>query len=90
MFDMLTSMKQAKPNDLVMLKHITKSDGYIIDPRTQLYFQKINDDNETIRVSIQPDDYKPINISLRSVRQIMTPAGLFIYKADPRDIVYGN
>jgi hypothetical protein len=90
MFDMITLIKQAKPNDIVTLKSVTKADSYIIDHMTRLYFQKINDDEETVRVSILQDDFKPINIPLRSIKQIITPEGLFIFKADPRDIVYGS
>ena len=90
MFDLLTPIKQAQQNDILTLKNITKLEGYIIDGRTPLYFQRLNDDYQTVMVSCDPAGIKLINIPLRAIKQIITPSGFFVFRADPRDVVYGR
>ena len=90
MYDLITPISQALQGDTVFLKTLTKSDGYIVDARTKLYFQKFNSETETVVVSPDPLGVKAFNVSLRAIKQITNPLGAFIFKADPRDIVYGQ
>jgi hypothetical protein len=90
MFDMMTPISQAKKGDIILLKKLTEAQGYIIDHTVPLYFIELEKEKQYVKASLDPAFEKEIKLSLRAIKQITSPLGVFVYKADPRDIVYGQ
>ena len=90
MFDMISQISKAESGDHVTTKYITRSDGNIIAPSCLLYFIKLNADTQDVSVALDPELIEEVRISLRSIQQIFKPNGSLVYRADPRDMVYGK
>ena len=90
MFDMISSIRNSKKGDIITLKGLTRSEGYIVDSITRLFFQFYDSDSQVVLASLDEEGTKAFNISIRTIKQINKPTGEFIYRADPRDIVYGH
>ena len=90
MFDMMSHIRNAKLGDSIVLRKITEVTGCIVGANVTLYFVELNEHKQYVKVSLDQAGVNKVRLPLRSIQEIIAKDGTVIYRADPRDMVYGQ